>query len=164
MNTSRQLSCSRFRIRLSERKFYQKVTDLYAIAFDYDKNGQRRPVCSSSKAEQKCTMPSNYRHSGGADRGAMDANKEHMGLTTWENVDGKILKADDSSQKLPEQRRNELFEHCVFIWIMPSCRPSANPHEHGGLGAADGFGVQRQQAADRAAKSANRQTPCGNGI
>ena len=44
-------------IRLSERKFYQKVTDLYATAFDYDK----------------------------------DANKEHMGLTTWENApNGKI--------------------------------------------------------------------------
>lgn len=44
-------------IRLSERKFYQKVTDLYATAFDYDKT-QRRPVCSSRRYRTKCTMPS----------------------------------------------------------------------------------------------------------
>lgn len=43
-------------IRLSERKFYQKVTDLYATAFDYDKNA-KPPVCSSRRFRTKCTLP-----------------------------------------------------------------------------------------------------------
>lgn len=42
-------------IRLSERKFYQKVTDLYATAFDYDKDA-KRPGGSSRRFRIRCTM------------------------------------------------------------------------------------------------------------
>lgn len=44
-------------IRLSERKFYQKVTDLYATAFDYDKIPERRSF-SSRRCRTSCTTPS----------------------------------------------------------------------------------------------------------
>ena len=78
-------------IRLSERKFYQKVTDLYAKAFDYDKDAKTTRLFFQT-VQNKMHF---------ADTAAeliverADANKEHMGLTTWENApDGKILKTD----------------------------------------------------------------------
>lgn len=43
-------------IRLSERKFYQKVTDLYATAFDYDKDAKPQDAFSKL-CRTKCTMP-----------------------------------------------------------------------------------------------------------
>ena len=81
-------------IRLSERKFYQKVTDLYATAFDYDKDS-----ATTKRFFQTVQNKMHYavhRHTAAeliVERA--DAQKEHMGLTTWENaLDGKILKAD----------------------------------------------------------------------
>ncbi len=86
-------------IRLSERKFYQKVTDLYATAFDYDS--------SSIVTKQFFQTVQNkmhyavHRHTAAeiiVERA--DATKEHMGLTTWENAPtGKIVKADVSIAK-----------------------------------------------------------------
>lgn len=81
-------------IRLSERKFYQKVTDLYATAFDYDKDaGTTRMFFKTVQNKMHYAV---HRHTAAeliVERA--DANKEHMGLTTWENApDGKILKAD----------------------------------------------------------------------
>ena len=65
-------------IRLSERKFYQKVTDLYATAFDYDKDAKT--------TRQFFKMVQNKMHW---------AVHRHMGLTTWESAPGgKIVKAD----------------------------------------------------------------------
>ena len=81
-------------IRLSERKFYQKVTDLYATAFDYDKDAKTTRLFFQTV--QNKMHYAVHRHTAAeliVERA--DANKEHMGLTTWENVpDGKILKAD----------------------------------------------------------------------
>lgn len=81
-------------IRLSERKFYQKVTDLYATAFDYDKNAKTTRLFFQS-VQNKMHFAV-HRHTAAeliVERA--DAAKEHMGLTTWENApDGKILKAD----------------------------------------------------------------------
>lgn len=81
-------------IRLSERKFYQKVTDLYATAFDYDKNAQTTRLFFQTV--QNKMHYAVHRHTAAeliVERA--DAEKEHMGLTTWENApDGKILKAD----------------------------------------------------------------------
>lgn len=81
-------------IRLSERKFYQKVTDLYATAFDYDKNAMTtRQFFQTVQNKMHYAV---HRHTAAeliVERA--DAEKEHMGLTTWENApDGKILKAD----------------------------------------------------------------------
>lgn len=81
-------------IRLSERKFYQKVTDLYATAFDYDKDA--RTTRLFFQTVQNKLHYAVHRHTAAeliVERA--DAAKEHMGLTTWENApDGKIVKTD----------------------------------------------------------------------
>ena len=81
-------------IRLSERMFYQKVTDLYATAFDYDKNAATTRLFF--KMVQNKMHYAVHRHTAAeliVERA--DANKEHMGLTSWEAMpDGKIIKAD----------------------------------------------------------------------
>ena len=81
-------------IRLSERKFYQKVTDLYATAFDYDKDA--KTTRQFFKMVQNKMHWAVHRHTAAeliVER--ENAEKEHMGLTTWESApDGKIVKAD----------------------------------------------------------------------
>lgn len=86
-------------IRLSERKFYQKVTDLYATAFDYDKEAKTtRRFFQTVQNKMHWAV---HRHTAAeliVERA--DAEKEHMGLTTWEAApDGKIVKADVSIAK-----------------------------------------------------------------
>ena len=94
----RQLQLIR-EIRLSERKFYQKVTDLYATAFDYDKDAKTTRLFFQT-VQNKMHFAV-HRHTAAeliVERA--DAAKEHMGLTTWENApEGKILKADVSVAK-----------------------------------------------------------------
>ena len=89
----RQLEIIR-EIRLSERKFYQKVTDLYATAFDYDKDA--KTTRQFFKMVQNKMHWAVHRHTAAeliVERA--NAEKEHMGLTTWEAApDGKIVKAD----------------------------------------------------------------------
>ena len=81
-------------IRLSERKFYQKVTDLYATAFDYDKDAKTTRLFFQT-VQNKMHFAV-HRHTAAeliVERA--DARKAHMGLTTWGNApDGKIIKAD----------------------------------------------------------------------
>lgn len=81
-------------IRLSERRFYQKITDIYATSVDYDKDS---PLTRSFFATVQNKM--HYAVTGNTaaelimDRA--DSNTEHMGLSSWENApDGKILKSD----------------------------------------------------------------------
>lgn len=86
-------------IRLSERKFYQKVTDLYATAFDYDKDAKTtRQFFQTVQNKMHWAV---HRHTAAeliVERA--DAEKEHMGLTTWESApDGKIVKTDVSIAK-----------------------------------------------------------------
>ena len=81
-------------IRLSERRFYQKVTDIYATSVDYDKNA---PTTKKFFATVQNKM--HYAITGNTApelvMGRADSNKEHMGLTSWEqSPDGKILKSD----------------------------------------------------------------------
>jgi len=94
----RQLQSIR-EIRLSERKFYQKITDLYAMAFDYDKNA--KTTKQFFQTVQNKMHWAVHRHTAAeliVERA--DANKEYMGLTTWESdPDGKIVKADVSIAK-----------------------------------------------------------------
>ena len=81
-------------IRLSERKFYQKVTDLYATAFDYDKDSATTK--KFFKTVQNKMHYAVHRHTAAElIKERADSQKENMGLTTWENApSGKILKAD----------------------------------------------------------------------
>ena len=105
-------------IRLSERKFYQKVTDLYATAFDYDKDAKTTRLFF--KTVQNKMHFAVHRHTAAeliVERA--DATKEHMGLTTWENApDGKILKADVTVAKnyFNEQEMNYL-ERIVSLYL-----------------------------------------------
>lgn len=105
-------------IRLSERKFYQKVTDLYATAFDYDKDAKTTWLFFR-------TVQNKMHYAVHRDTAAeliverVDANKEHMGLTTWDNApDGKILKADVSiaNNYLSKEEMNYL-ERIVSLYL-----------------------------------------------
>ena len=86
-------------IRLSERRFYQKLTDIYATAIDYN-----RDAPTTRRFLQKVQNKMHYAVHGHtaaeliADRA--NAEREHMGLTTWENApNGKIVKSDVSIAK-----------------------------------------------------------------
>ena len=86
-------------IRLSERKFYQKITDLYATAFDYDKDaGTTRLFFQTVQNKMHWAV---HRHTAAeliVERA--NAEKEHMGLFTWEAApNGKIVKTDVSIAK-----------------------------------------------------------------
>jgi len=86
-------------IRASERKFYQKITDIYATALDYNpqtkatqdfyktvQNKLHFAIHGSTAAEVICNRA--------------DSTKKHMGLTTWQNApNGKIVKSDVSVAK-----------------------------------------------------------------
>lgn len=86
-------------IRASKRKFYQKITDLYATAFDYDKDAKTtRRFFQTVQNKMHWAV---HRHTAAeliVERA--DAEKEHMGLTTWDAApDRKILKSDVSIAK-----------------------------------------------------------------
>ena len=86
-------------IRLSERRMYQKVTDLYATAVDYNKDAPttRRFF---AKVQNKLHFAVHGHTAAELIVDRADAEKEHMGLTTWENApDGKIVKTDVSIAK-----------------------------------------------------------------
>ena len=81
-------------IRASERKFYQKITDLYATAVDYDKN-------SATTRRFYATVQNKMHYAIHGHTAAeliverADHTKEHMGLTTWADApEGKIKKSD----------------------------------------------------------------------
>ena len=105
-------------IRLSERKFYQKVTDLYATAFDYDKDSMTTKLFFQTV--QNKLHYAVHRHTAAeliTERA--DATKEHMGLTNWENApEGKIVKADVSIAKnyLSEKEMSYL-ERIVSLYL-----------------------------------------------
>ena len=86
-------------IRLSERRFYQKLTDIYATSMDYNKDAPTTRLFY--KRIQNKMHYAVHRHTAAElimERA--DAEKEHMGLTTWENApDGKIVKTDVSIAK-----------------------------------------------------------------
>jgi len=86
-------------IRLSERKFYQKVTDLYATAFDYDRSAQTtREFFALVQNKLHWAV---HRHTAAEVIVARaDADKLYMGLTSWESAPhGKIVKTDVSIAK-----------------------------------------------------------------
>lgn len=81
-------------IRLSERKFYQKITDLYATAIDYDKtSNMTRVFYATVQNRMHCAVHGHTAAEIIYTRA--DAAKAHMGLTNWEDApDGKIKKSD----------------------------------------------------------------------
>jgi len=81
-------------IRLSERRFYQKVTDIYATSIDYDK---KAPITKEffKKVQNKMHYAVSHQTAAEIIYNRVDSNKEYMGLMSWENSpNGKILKSD----------------------------------------------------------------------
>jgi len=86
-------------IRLSERRFYQKITDIYATAIDYNPDA---PTTREffAKVQNKMHYAVHGHTAAELIIERADADKEHMGLTTWEHAPkGKILKPDVSIAK-----------------------------------------------------------------
>ncbi len=81
-------------IRASERKFYQKITDLYATAIDYDKDALATKRFYAT-VQNKIHYAVHGHTAAELIVERADATKEHMGLTTWKDApDGKIQKSD----------------------------------------------------------------------
>lgn len=81
-------------IRLSERRFYQKLTDIYSTSIDYNKDAPTTRIFFK-KVQNKIHYAVHGRTASELIMERADADKEHMGLTTWENApDGKIVKTD----------------------------------------------------------------------
>lgn len=86
-------------IRLSERRFYQKLTDIYATAIDYNRDAPTTKLFFK-KVQNKMHYAVHGQTAAELIVNRANAGKEHMGLTTWENApDGKIVKTDVSIAK-----------------------------------------------------------------
>ena len=82
-------------IRTSERMFYQKITDIFAeCSIDYDKNSETA-ITFYKTIQNKFHFAITGQTAAEIIYNRVDAKKDNMGLTTWENSpDGKILKSD----------------------------------------------------------------------
>jgi hypothetical protein len=81
-------------IRASERRFYQKITDIYALSADYDKDA---PLTKEffATVQNKLHWAITGKTAAETIYASADATKLYMGLTSWKQApDGKILKSD----------------------------------------------------------------------
>jgi hypothetical protein len=86
-------------IRLSERKFYQKITDIYATSIDYDVTSAATKRFFAS-VQNKLHWAIHGQTAAEAIVSRADSTKDHMGLTTWKDAPGgKIQKFDVSVAK-----------------------------------------------------------------
>ena len=86
-------------IRLSERRFYQKLTDIYATAIDYNRDAPTTRLFFK-KVQNKMHYAVHGHTAAELIIDRANAEKEHMGLITWENdPNGKIVKPDVSIAK-----------------------------------------------------------------
>lgn len=81
-------------IRMSERKFYQKITDIYATSIDYDKTA-KATIRFFSSVQNKLHYAVSGNTAAEIIYNRADSQKENMGLTTWKGApDSKIHKYD----------------------------------------------------------------------
>ncbi len=81
-------------IRASERRFYQKITDIYALAADYDKDAPLTRDFFAS-VQNKLHWAITGKTAAETIYDSADAQLPHMGLATWKQApDGKVLKSD----------------------------------------------------------------------
>jgi len=86
-------------IRASERRFYQKITDIYATAMDYSANSETTQRFFKT-VQNKLHFAIHGKTANELITDRADAEKTHMGLTTWKNApEGKIVKSDVSVAK-----------------------------------------------------------------
>ncbi|MDR1089370.1 MAG: virulence RhuM family protein [Coriobacteriales bacterium] len=105
-------------IRLSERKFYQKVTDIYALSYDYDPKSKETTLFFKT-VQNKLHFAIHSHTAAEIVRERADAEKRSMGLTTWEAAPkGKIRKSDVTIAKnyLDEQEMESL-ERIVTAYL-----------------------------------------------
>jgi len=105
-------------IRLSERRFYQKITDIYATALDYDRTAKTTKQFFA-KVQNKMHYAVHGHTAAELIYERADADKPHMGLTTWATApEGKIVKSDVSVAKnyLSEQEMRSL-ERIVSAYL-----------------------------------------------
>lgn len=105
-------------IRASERRFYQKITDIYALAVDYDKSAPLTKAFFAT-VQNKLHWAITGKTSAEIIYQAADAGKPHMGLMTFKNApDGKVLKSDVAVAKnyLAKQHIREL-ERIVSAYL-----------------------------------------------
>jgi len=97
-------------IRASERRFYQKITDIYALSIDYDRNDKLTKDFFAT-VQNKLHWAITGKTAAEIIYSSADATKIYMGLTNWKQApEGKILKSDVSVAKnyLNEQHIKEL--------------------------------------------------------
>ncbi|GAL87247.1 hypothetical protein MYP_4477 [Sporocytophaga myxococcoides] len=97
-------------IRASERRFYQKITDIYSLSIDYDSNDSLTKDFFAT-VQNKLHWAITGKTAAEIIYSSADASKLYMGLTNWKYApDGKILKSDVSIAKnyLIEQHIREL--------------------------------------------------------
>lgn len=81
-------------IRLSERRFYQKITDIYATSIDYDRKSPTT-IKFFKKVQNKMHYAVTHQTAAEIVYNRADHTKEHMNLTSWKNSpNGKILETD----------------------------------------------------------------------
>lgn len=105
-------------IRLSERRFYQKITDIYATSLDYDKTANTTKQFFA-KVQNKMHYAVHGHTAAELIYERADAEMPHMGLTTWTSApEGKIVKSDVSIAKnyLNEQEMRSL-ERIVSAYL-----------------------------------------------
>ena len=109
----------------SERRFYQKITDLFATAADYDKDA---PTARQffAKVQNKLHYAVSHQTAAEIIYHRADSEKLHMGLTSWANSpDGKILKSDVRIAK--NYLSKELYYVILkFSSLYPLCQITTN--------------------------------------
>ena len=105
-------------IRLSERRFYQKITDIYATAFDYD-TSSKTTKGFFAKVQNKLHWAIHRHTAAELIMERADAEQPHMGLTSWEHYpDGKIQKYDVSIAKnYLSQNELQALERIVSMYL-----------------------------------------------
>lgn len=105
-------------IRLSERRFYQKLTDIYATSIDYNRDAPTTRVFFK-KVQNKMHFAVHGHTAPELIFDRANADCEHMGLTTWENApNGKIVKADvNIAKNYLKESELEAMGHMVNAFL-----------------------------------------------
>ena len=105
-------------IRLSERRFYQKLTDIYATAIDYNRDAPTTRLFFK-KVQNKMHYAVHGHTAAELIVQRANSEKEHMGLTSWENApDGKIVKSDVSVAKnYLTEKELSFLERIVSLYL-----------------------------------------------
>ena len=105
-------------IRMSERRFYQKITDIYATALDYDKSS-RTTRRFFAEVQNKLHWAIHRHTTAELIMERANEEKPHMGLTFWEKYpDGKIQKYDVSiPNNFLSQEETKALERIVTMYL-----------------------------------------------